>query len=342
MIKAIKIRLFPTKEQEILMWKSIGIARFTWNWALAKWQEIYKDGGKPSTSKIRAEFNQFKLQDDYAWIKEVSSQTTAQAFEDLNDAFSDFFKGKCRYPKFKTKKKSRISFYVRYDAIKFKNDKVHFERIGKIKYETNYNIPILPKYINPRCHFDGLYWYLTLGFEHDENQVVLNKDLFVGIDLGIKDLAIVNCLDKPIKNINKTTNVKKLKKKLKKLQRKVSRKYEMNKQGVKFIKTKNIIKLEKEIKLVHRKLANIRNNHIHQATARIVKLNPFRVVMEDLNISGMMKNKHLSKAIAEQGWYEFKRQMKYKSAFNGIEFIEADLNPDETERGTGGHGSTGK
>jgi putative transposase len=98
----------------------------------------------------------------------------------------------------------------------------------------------------------------------------------------------------------------------------------MNKQGEKFIKTNNIVKLEKEIKLIHRKLSNIRNNHIHQATNKITKLYPYRVVMENINIKGMMKNKHLSKAIGQQGFYEFIRQMKYKCEFNGIEFIQAD------------------
>jgi len=115
-----------------------------------------------------------------------------------------------------------------------------------------------------------------------------------------------------------------LKKRLKRLQRQVSRKYEANREGCQFNKTNNIIKLEKAIKLVYRKLNNIRTNHIHQATNMIIKLRPYRVVMEDLNISGMLKNKHLSKAIQEQGFYEFIRQMQYKCKFNGIEFVQVD------------------
>lgn len=155
---------------------------------------------------------------------------------------------------------------------------------------------------------------------------MLNEDLSVGIDLGIKDLAIVSHMDKPIKNINKTVKVKKLKKRLKRLQRQVSRKYEVNKCGNNFVKTNNIIKLEKQIKLLHRKLSNIRNNHIHQATNKITKIYPYRVVMEDLAISNMMKNKHLSKAIQEQCLYEFIRQMKYKCEFNKIEFTQVPRN----------------
>lgn len=325
MIKSIKIRLSPTKEQEELMFQSVGIARFAYNWGLSKWEEMYKEGIKPSKAKIRKEFNNsIRKNDDFKWLYNVSGQITAQAFADLEDAYKNFFDGLAQRPKFKNKKKSKKSFYVRYDAIKFSNNRVNIEKIGKVKYSSNYKIPKLDKYTNPRCHFDGKYWYLTFGFEHGESQASLNEDLSIGIDLGISHLAIVNHLDKPIKNINKSKEVRRLKKKLKRLQRQVSRKYEMNKKGSKFVKTNNIIKLERQIKLVHRRLNNIRNNHIHQATSKIIKLNPYRVVMESLNVSGMMKNKHLAEKIAEQKFYEFKRQMKYKCQFNKIEFFEAD------------------
>ena len=325
MIKSIKIRLSPTKEQEELMFQSVGIARFAYNWGLSKWEEMYKEGIKPSKAKVRKEFNNsIRKNDDFKWLYNVSGQITAQAFADLEDAYKNFFDGLAQRPKFKNKKKSKKSFYVRYDAIKFSNNRVNIEKIGKVKYSSNYKIPKLDKYTNPRCHFDGKYWYLTFGFEHGESQASLNRDLSIGIDLGISHLAIVNHLDNPIKNINKSKEVRRLKKKLKRLQRQVSRKYEMNKKGSKFVKTNNIIKLERQIKLVHRRLNNIRNNHIHQATSKIIKLNPYRVVMEDLNVSGMMKNKHLAEKIAEQKFYEFKRQMKYKCQFNKIEFFEAD------------------
>lgn len=325
MIKSVKIRLIPTLEQEISMTKSVGVARFAYNYGLAKWQELYKNGEKTSGFTVKKIFNNtIKKQVEYIWLKEVSSQITAQAFADLQVAFDKFFNGKSKYPKFKTKKKSRQSFYVRYDRMTFKNNTVNIEKIGRVKYRTNYKIPKLKTYSNPRCHFDGKYWYLTFGFEQGENKVQLNKDLSIGIDLGITNLAIVSHLDKPIKNINKGSKVKGVEKKLKRLQRKVSRKYDMNKNAKEFIKTKNIIKLEKQINLIHRKLTNIRTNHIHQATNSIVKLKPYRVVMENLNITGMMKNKHLSKAIQGQKLYEFIRQMKYKSEFNGIEFIQAD------------------
>lgn len=323
MIKSVKIRLLPTKEQELLMLKSIGCSRFAYNWALSRANEMYQNGDKYSMANIRKEFTQLKKQEDFKWLNEVSNTMTVESMRNLDKAFKSFFKKKSGRPKFKSKRKSSKSFYVRYEHLYFKDNVCNIEKIGKVKFKTNYDIPNC-KYSNPYCSYDGKYWYLSFGFEVEENQTTLNKDLSVGIDLGVKDLATINVLDKPIANINKTKKVRRLKKKLKRLQRQASRKYEANKDGNKFVKTNNIVKLEKQIKLLHRKLSNIRNNHIHQATNKVIKLKPYRVVMEDLNVSGMMKNKHLSKAIQEQCFYEFIRQMKYKCEFNRIEFVQVD------------------
>ena len=178
------------------------------------------------------------------------------------------------------------------------------------------------KYSNPRISYDNKYWYLSVGIEREETKEEVT-DVSLGIDLGVKDLAV--CSDGTVyKNINKTYVVKKIEKRLKRLQKQVSRKYEQNKKGKEYVKTKNIIKLEKKIQQIHRRLANIRNNYLHQTTTRIVKTKPYRVVVEDLNVKGMMKNKHLSDAIRKQGFYEFKRQLEYKCKLRGIEFVVAD------------------
>ena len=325
MKKSFRIRLLPTEQQELLMLKSVGCSRFAYNWALARSNELYEQGIKHNMFNIRKEFTQLKKQEDFKWLNEVSNKVMQESMRNLDKAFKTFFKTKKGYPIFKSKRKSKQSFYVRFDTLYFKKDVCNIEKIGKVKYRTNYNIPQdkETKFSNPYCSYDGKYWYLSFGMEVEENQTTLNKDLSIGIDLGVKELAV--CSNKMIfKNINKTKKVRKIKKRLKRLQRKCSRKYEMNKQDNQFIKTNNIIKLEKEIKLIHRKLSNIRYNYLHQTTNKIVKESPYRVVMEDLNVKGMMKNKHLSKAIAEQCFYEFARQMKYKCEFNGIEFIKAN------------------
>ena len=326
MKKSFKIRLLPTEEQEILMFKSIGCSRFTYNWALNRCNELYKQGIKYNMSNIRKEFTQLKKQEGFKWLNEVSNTTMVESMRNLDKAFKSFFKTKIGYPKFKTKRKSKQSFYVRHDSLYFLKEKCNIEKIGKVKYKTNYKIPQgrnVIKFSNPYCSYDGKYWYLSFGIEVEENQTTLNKDLSIGIDLGVKELAICSN-GMTFKNINKTKRVYRIKKRLRRLQRKCSRKYEMNKHGNQFIKTNNIIKLEKQIKLINRRLSNIRLNHIHQTTNKIIKEMPYRVVMEDLNVKGMMKNKHLSKAIAEQGFYEFKRQMEYKCNFNEIEFVQAD------------------
>ena len=187
--------------------------------------------------------------------------------------------------------------------------------------KTNEQIPIGVKYSNPRISYDNKYWYISVGIEQEGIQEKLT-DVSLGIDLGIKDFAI--CSDGTIyKKINKNYVVRKIEKRLKRLQKQVSRKYEKNKEGKEYVKTKNIIKLEKQIQQVHRRLANIRNNYLHQTTTSMVKTKPYRVVIEDLNVKGMMKNKHLSDAIRKQGFYEFKRQLEYKCKFRGIELVIA-------------------
>lgn len=321
MILAKKVRLYPTKEQEKKLWKSVGTARYMYNWTLSKQEENYKNGGKfIKDNELRKEVTQLK-KGELAWLSEVSNNVAKQAIKDACEAYKKFFKGQSKKPRFKTRKRSKASFYN--DSCKFKaldECLVKIEKIGVIK--TNEQIPVVSNYINPRISHDGKYWYVAVGIEIEDEKVKLS-DYSLGIDVGIKELAV--CSDGVVfKNINKTRTIKRLEKKLRRLQRKVSRKYEMNKQGNQFIKTKNIMKLEKQIKLIHRRLTHIRKNHLHQATNKIVKTKPSRIVLEDLNIRGIMKNKHLSKAISQQGLYEFRRQLEYKSKRYGINLVLAD------------------
>ncbi|WP_041701580.1 RNA-guided endonuclease InsQ/TnpB family protein [Gottschalkia acidurici] len=158
MIKSVKIRLLPTKEQEILMFKSVGVARFAYNWGLAKWEEEYKSGLNPNVYSIKKKFNnEIKKKEQFKWLYEVSAKITSQAFLDLQSSFNNFFRKSAKYPRFKSKKKSRQSFYVRNDSLKIKDRTVNIEKIGRVKIKTNDNIPILDSYNNPRCSYDGKY-----------------------------------------------------------------------------------------------------------------------------------------------------------------------------------------
>ena len=324
MILAKKVRIYPTKEQEQKLWQSVGTARFIYNYTLAKQEENYKSGGKfISDGIIRKELTQLK-KSELIWLNEVSNNVTKQAVKDACNAYKRFFKGLAKKPKFKSRKKSKASFYNDPIKLKVKEKKVLIEKIGWIK--TNEQIPIDIKYNNPRVTYDNKYWYISVGIEVDKKQEELT-DISLGIDLGLKDLAI--CSDgKVFKNINKTKEVKKLEKKLKQKQRQISRKYELNKivkgGSCQFIKTKNIEKLENTTKLIHRKLTNIRNNYLHQVTTSIVKTKPYRIVIEDLNVFGMMKNKHLSDSVRKQCFNKFRKYLTYKTELNGIELVIAD------------------
>ncbi|MHC1684517.1 MAG: RNA-guided endonuclease InsQ/TnpB family protein [Clostridiaceae bacterium] len=321
MILAKKVRIYPTEIQIQKIWQSAGTARFIYNWTLARQEENYKSGGKfISDNNLRKEITILK-QDKLNWLNDVSNNVAKQSVKDACNAYKRFFKGLAEKPRFKSRKKSKPSFYNDNIKLKVKDNAVLIEKVGWVAVKKD-SIPMNCKYTNPRISFDGKYWFVAVGIEKEQPVVELTIES-IGIDVGIKDLAI--CSNGMIfKNINKTKKVKKFKKTLKRKQRQCSRKYEKNKKGKEFVKTENIAKLEKQIRLLHRRLANIRVNHLHQATNKIVKTKPSRVVMEALNIKGMMKNKHLSKAIAEQCIYEFKRTLQYKCEFNGIKFIEAD------------------
>lgn len=321
MILAKKVRLYPSQLQEQKLLQSVGTARYIYNWTLGKQEENYKNGGKfIKDGDLRKELTILK-KSELNWLNEVSNNVAKQAVKDACNAYKKFFKGLADKPRFKSRKRSKKSFYNDNMKLKVKENKlVNIEKVGWIK--TNEQIPMNVKYSNPRISFDNKYWYLSVGLERKEQHQELT-DISLGVDLGLKDLAI--CSDgKVYKNINKTRVVKKLEKRLRRLQRQVSRKYDKNKKGKEYVKTSNIIKLEKSIQLLHRKLANIRNNYLHQTTTEIVKTKPFRVVIEDINVKGIMKNRHLSKSIAKQGFYKFRRMLEYKCKFNGIELVVAD------------------
>ena len=332
MIKSVKIMLNPNNKQISKLFQSAGVARFAYNWTLGKQKENYDNGGKfLSDNELRKEFTILKKQDEYKWLNEYSNNIPKQAIKDACDSYKRFFKHQSQFPKFKSKRKSRLSFYVDNIQIKFTNTHVKLEKIStstkKNKSKFNWirlcekdKIPADCKYINPRVTFDGLNWWISVGLEYEDNTHKPTNE-GIGIDLGIKDLAI--CSDGIVyKNINKTSKIKKLKKKKRRLQRKVSNKYLINKKGVCYIKTSNIIKLEKQLLKLNKRLTNIRTNYLHKTTTEIINREPIFIALEDLNVKGMMKNKHLSKAIQEQSFYEFKRIVTYKALWNNIEIVD--------------------
>ena len=334
MVKAIKVMLIPNNVQQTKLFQYAGASRFAYNWALAREKENYEKGGRfiPDT-ELRKEFTRLRNSDEYAWLLNVSNNVTKQAIKDACSAYKNFFKGLQRYPRFKAKKKSMPKFYQDNIKIQFRDTHVKFEgfsfnrkankqKLNWVKLAEHGRIPTDAKYRNPRVFFDGLNWWISVCVEFPDCRDRSNHD-GIGIDLGIKDLAI--CSDgNTYKNINKSQTVKKLEKCKRRLQRSVSRKYEHNKKGGSYCKTNNIVKKEKLLLKVNHRLANIRKDYLNQTTSEIVNRKPRFICIEDLNVSGMIKNRHLSKAVQNQGFFEFRKQLEYKCNDRGIQLIVAD------------------
>ena len=333
-IKSIKVMLLPNNKQRTKLFQSAGVARWAYNWKLSRQQENYKNGGKfISDGELRKELTQLKKTEEFSWLNNYSNNITKQSVKDACLAYQRFFKHQSEFPKFKSKRKSTPSFYIDTCKIEFSENKVKLEKLTDskklnkqkfnwIKLAEKNRTPLNCKYYNPRVTFDGINFWVSVGVDYEENTEQPIND-GIGIDIGIKDLAI--CSDgNTYKNINKTKRIKKLKKKKRRLQRKVSRKYLKNKKGLSYCKTRNIIKCEKEILKLNHRLTNIRHNYLNQVTSEIIKREPKFIVLEDLNVKGMMKNRHLAKAVQEQCFYEFYRQIQYKSLWNNINFITAD------------------
>ena len=334
MIKTIRVMLLPNNKQKTKLFQYANTARFAYNWALDKEQENYKNGGKfISDGDLRKEFTQLKKTEEYGWLNHVSNNVTKQAIKDACDAYKRFFKGLAKFPKFKSRKHITPSFYQDNVKIQFTDTHVKVEgfadskkknkqKLNWIKLAEHSRIPTSCKYSNPRIKYDGLNWYITVGMEYEDCTTFPSNE-GIGIDLGIKDLAI--CSDEHnYQNVNKTQRVKKLEKRKRRLQRSISRKYEKNKKGESYCKTCNIIKSEKELLKLNHRLTDISQNYLHQTTSEIIKREPSFMCMEDLNVSGMMKNKHLSKAVQQPCFGEFRRQIEYKAKWNNILIMIAD------------------
>ena len=296
MLKTIRIMLIPNDKQLTRLFQFAESARFAYNWALSEEKKIYAECGKfLSDYELRRRFTEYKNEPGNEWLYTISNNVCKQAVKDAIKAYEKFFKGLAEHPKYKSRKHNKPSFYADPEKIKFTGTHVKLENIARSK-KTNRQranwfrmaehkrIPLGVKYSNPRISFDGLNWFLTVGIEASVQKTASAND-GIGIDLGVKDLAICST-GHVYRNINKTSRVRRLKKKQRRLQRKNSRKYEKNKKGGSYQKTRSIVKSEKQLLRVTHKLTDIRTNYIQQVTTQIIKREPSFIVMEDLNVSG--------------------------------------------------------
>lgn len=343
MLRGMKIALDLTDEQVQQMWKSAGVARWSYNYAITRAKKHYLNYLEDNTlsktlteGQIRKELTVLK-NTIHPWLKEVGSNVIKQAVRDWNDARTRFFKGLGKAPKYKSKTTSKPSFYVNYESLRRVEGGFRGEKLGFVK--TTQPLPRIQKgthYKNPRISFDGKYWYLSFSYEVPDISVDLT-DLVIGVDLGVKNLATLST-GEFIENINKSRRVKQLEKQLRREQRHLARQMQANTKG--YLTTanggrkpiyklplelcSNIQETKRKIKLIHRKLHSIRMNHLHQTTFYLVKQLPKCIVIEDLNVKGMLKNKHLAKHIQNSMFYEFRRQLEYKCLQYGIYLVVAD------------------
>jgi len=330
MIKGFKTMIYPTKEQADKIIKFCNASRFAYNWAIALEEENYKSGKKfISGYDLTKQFTQYKKQEGNEWLKEISGRALKVAILNAAQSYDNFFKKRAKHPKFKSKKHSKMSCATHEGTTIIERKRIRCEKLGWIK-SHKHNIPIGEniKYYNHKLSFDGDNFWFSVSVEIDDyDSNKKEKTEPIGIDLGIKTLA--TCSNG--KTFQKA-NVKSDKKKLKRLQKKASRHYqkmldESKRTKTKFDnlpKSKNLIKLESQIRGLYRRIDNKLTTNIHTITKQIINENPSSIVIEDLNVKGMRKNKHLSEKINEAKFYEFRKQLEYKCKWYGIDLIIAD------------------
>lgn len=321
-MKTYKVKLKLNNKQKTRLFNNASVSRFAYNLTLEIQEENYKNGNKfLSDSEVRKIITKRK-QNDLAWLYDYNCDIVKQAVKDACRAYKKFFNKKAKKPKFKSAKLTKPSFYVDGWKLKIENGYVKIPLCTKIKlYEKDY-IPEGLNYQNPRITFDGINWWLSVGLPIEIEQYELTDEI-VGIDLGLKELA--TCSNGMVfHNVAKSNEYQKVNKSLKQKQKQISRKYEMNKQGNKFIKTSNIKKLERRIQKKRIKLDNIKKDYFHKSSTALVRTKPKAIVLEDLNVAGMRKNKYLSHSLQETSISTFKQMLISKAESHGIEVVLAD------------------
>ena len=333
MLKSFKTEISPTAEQKNKIDRTIGTCRFVYNFYLAHNREIYEQESRFVSGydfSIWLNNNYIPNNPEFAWIKEVSSKSVKQSIMNAQKAFKNFFDKKASFPKWKKKSNSDVKMYfVRNNKTDCKcmRHKINIPTMGWIRLKEKGYIPTskdgyIIKSGTVSCKA-GRY-YVSVLIEVPENEKSVLNDFGIGIDLGVKNFAV--CSDGKIyKNINKSSRIQKLEKKLKREQRRLSRKYESLKNNLKGEVTRqNIRKQKLKVQKLHHELDCIRTDCINKAISELVKTKSMWITLEDLNIKGMMKNRHLSKAVAQQKFFEFRTKLTAKCKEYGIELRLVD------------------
>lgn len=330
MLKSFKTEINPTVEQKTKIIKTIGVCRYIYNFYIACNKALYDKGEKFMTGKSFSVW----LNNEYIpnnpekiWIKEVYSKAVKKSIEDGYTAFTRFFKHQSGFPNFKKKSKSDVKMYFVKNNPKdcrCERHRLNIPTLGWVRIKEKGYIPTTKDGLTIKSGTVSIKagrYYVSVLVEIPDIKIVNNGNDGIGIDLGLKNFAIVSN-GKIYENINKSVRIKKLEKRLRREQKCLSRKYENLKKGEST--QKNIQKQKLKVQILHHKINNIRTDYINKAIAEIVKTKPSYITIEDLNVSGMMKNRHLAKAVASQKFYEFRTKIKAKCSENGIELRVVD------------------
>ena len=331
MLKSFKTEINPTEEQKARIRKTIGTCRYVYNFYLGHNKALHDNGEKFMTGKsFSLWLNNEYIPDnpDKTWIREVYSKAVKKSIEDGCAAFTRFFKHQSDFPKFKKKGKSDVKMYfVRNNPkdCQCERHRLKIPTLGWVRIKEKGYIPTTKDGYRIRSGTVSVKagrFYVSVLVEIPDVNINNNLNEGIGIDLGLKDFAIISN-GKTYRNINKSAGLKKLEKQLIREQRSLSRKYENLKKG-ESTQRANIQKQKLKVQKLHHKMDNIRTDYINKIIAEIVKTKPSYITIEDLNVKGMMKNRCLSKAVASQKFYEFRKRLKAKCDEKGIELRVAD------------------
>ena len=331
LLKSFKTEINPTEEQKVKIRKTIGACRYIYNFYLAHNKELHDNGEKFMSGKSFSVWlnNEYLPKNpDKLWMKEVSSKSVKRSIENGCVAFTRFFKHQSAFPNFKKKGTSDVKMYFVKNNPKdcrCERHRMNIPSLGWVRMKEKGYVPTTKDgYVMKSGHVSikADRYYVSVLIEIPNNKIANNSKEGIGIDLGLKDFAIVSN-GKTYKNINKSAKLKKLEKQLIREQRSLSRKYENLKKG-ESTQRANIQKQTLKVQKLHHKMDDIRTDYINKTIAEIVKTKPSYITIEDLNVSGMMKNKHLSKAVASQKFYEFRTKLQAKCKENGIELRVVD------------------
>jgi len=301
-----KIGLEPTYKHEQYFRQACGIARKTWNWALEEWKRQYDAGSKPKALELKKQFNAIKPI-EFPWMYEVTKYASQQPFIHLQTAFNRFFQRISHYPQFK-KRGHHDSFYIGNDHIKLDGKHIKLPKLGWVKMQEALRFE--GSVISATVSRQANRWFVSLSVQLEQSPKTCDNQAGVGIDLGVKTLATLS-------NGETFEAPKPLKKRLKKLKR-LLRKLSRRKKG-----SQNRQKIKLSIASMHAKMTNIRHDSLHKLTSYLTD-HFGSIVIEDLNVKGMLSNHKLSRAIADIGFYEFRRQLEYKSSLKGNYLLIAD------------------